>query len=212
MMKKILCFGDSNTYGHNPLDCSQLKRRWCVFVQEMLNQCEIIQDGRCGRNTKFDAPNEPDLNGLVTFREKYIENKDQNEFDLIIIMLGTNDLLNDFKCKAEETAESVSEYIKDYRAKFGEKTEFLVVSPILVRECVMDNAIFKEKYSLFAVEESKRFCDCFESMARRENVHFLDAAKYSSASPLDGIHMEEDEHRKLAQAIAKKIKAILYLE
>lgn len=210
-MKKILCFGDSNTWGHNPLDCSQLERRWCVVLQEMMNECEIMQDGRCGRTTKFDVIDMPDTNGIVTFRERYFAN--ENEFDLIIIMLGTNDLLNQFKCKAEETADTIAEYIKEYRDKFEKNTtEFLVISPILVRENVMENPIFKEQYSPFAIEESKRFSECIENMVKHNDAHFLDAAKYASASELDGVHMDDKEHKKLALAVADKIKSILFWE
>lgn len=208
-MKKILCFGDSNTWGHNPVDCSRLERRWPVIIQEMLADCEIIHDGRCGRTTKFDVPDMPDTNGIKTFRERYLAG--ENQFDLIIIMLGTNDLLNYFKCTAEETAQTLRTYIQECREKFGkDKPQILLVSPILVRECVMKNPIFKNQYSDFSIMESKHFAESISGTAVREGVHFLDASQVSEASETDGVHMNPDEHEKLAVAIAKKVNTILF--
>lgn len=207
-MKKILCFGDSNTWGHNPADCSQLERRWTVMLQEMMPDCEIVQDGRCGRATKFDVPGMPETNGLKTFRERYLQC--ENEFDLIIIMLGTNDLLNHFDCSAEETAETLRTYVKECHKKFGnERPQILLVSPILVREYVTENPLFKDQYDMSAVIKSKRFARSISDAAQQEGVHFLDASKYAMASDIDGVHMEPSEHEKLAAAIEAKIKSIL---
>lgn len=208
-MKKILCFGDSNTWGHNPIDCSRLERRWTVMIDEMLEECEIIQDGRCGRATRFDVPDMPETNGIETFRERYLSK--ENEFDLIIIMLGTNDLLNHFKCSAEETARTLRMYVKECHERFGaDRPQILLISPIHVRDCVMRNPIFKEQYSEFSIRESRRFAECISEAARQEGVHFLDAAEYAAASAADGVHMDSDEHEKLAVAVVEKVKAILF--
>ncbi len=206
-MKKILCFGDSNTWGHNPIDCTKLERRWTVMLGEMLDDCEITEDGRCGRATKFDVPDMPETNGLETFRARYI--KENADFDLVIIMLGTNDLLNHFKCSAEETAGTLRTYVTEYREKYGKNAKMLLVSPIHVRDYVMQNPIFKEQYSNFAVMESRRFAECIARVANDEDTYFLDASKAASASPIDGVHMDPAEHEKLAVAIAAKVKSIL---
>ena len=44
-MKKILCFGDSNTWGHNPVDCSQLEKPWTVWLKNIVPEYEIVSDG-----------------------------------------------------------------------------------------------------------------------------------------------------------------------
>lgn len=208
-MKKILCFGDSNTWGHNPVDCSQLERRWTVILQEMMPECEIVQDGRCGRATKFDVPDMPDTNGIVTFRERYLQGS--NDFDLIIIMLGTNDLLNHFDCPVEETARTLRTYVKECHEMYGkDKPQMLLVSPILVRDYVMQNPIFKDLYSMESVIKSKSFAASISKVAQQEGVYFMDASKAAQASPVDGVHMEPREHEKLAVAMAAKIKSILF--
>lgn len=208
-MKKILCFGDSNTWGHNPVDCSRLEKRWPVIMQDMLKDCEIVQDGLCGRATKFDVPDMPDRNGLKTFREKYLQG--ENEFDLIIIMLGTNDLLNHFDCSAQETAQALRVYVRECHEKFGkEKPQILLVSPILVRDYVLKHPIFKDLYDKSSIIKSRQFAENILKVAEQEDVYFLDASKSASASSVDGIHMNSNEHEKLAAAMSAKIKSILF--
>lgn len=204
-MKKILCFGDSNTWGHNPVDCSRLDIRWTVCLKEMLSEYEIVEDGVCGRSTHFDVPDTPYSNGIEVFRERYIKSDDK--FDLIIIMLGTNDRLNYFDCTAEETAEVLGKFVNEYRMKHS--AEFLIVSPILIRENALKHPIFSTLYSEKAVAASRDFAKAIADTAKKENAYFLDAAEVASASELDGIHMDEANHKKLAVAIAEKIKEIL---
>ncbi len=206
-VKKILCFGDSNTWGHDPADGSQLSYRWTSGLAEMLPDCKITADGACGRSTKFAVPDMRDSNGIEVFRERYINT--ENDFDLIIIMLGTNDQLNFFDCTAKETAETIGEYVKEYRKRHGNKTEFLVVSPILIRACALKHPVFSTLYSEKAVETLKGFASAFSDMAKTEDVYFLDAGSTAQASDTDGIHMDIKEHKKLAQAIAEKVKEIL---
>lgn len=208
-MKKILCFGDSNTWGHNPTDCSRLEKRWTVMIDEMLTDCEIVQDSVCGRSTKFDVPDTPSSNGIEVFREKYLSG--ENEFDLIIIMLGTNDQLNYFDCSAEETAEALRGYVKECRGRFGaSKPEILLISPIHISDSALHHPIFKDLYSKKSVIESNCFAEKISAVAKQEQVHFLDASKYASPSEIDGVHMDFEEHKKLANAVAARIQSILF--
>ena len=79
-MKKILCFGDSNTWGHNPVDCSQLEKPWTVWLKDIVPEYEIVSDGVCGRATTHYLENEDKTNGLKDFRERYLSG--ENDFDL----------------------------------------------------------------------------------------------------------------------------------
>jgi len=207
-VKKILCFGDSNTWGHDPVDCSRLERRWTVMIDEMFDDCEIVQDGVCGRATKLRINDEWGTDGLSVFRKNYLKN---NGFDLVIIMLGTNDLLNENDFTVEETGEHLRTMVKEMRESLGDDApEVLLISPILISKDMLTHPVFSTLYSEKSITNSKRFAEIIEKVATEENAHFLDAAKVSKASPLDGIHMESSEHKELADAIAEKIKSILF--
>lgn len=67
-MKKIVCYGDSNTFGYNPKDGSRYNEntRWASVLQNILgNEYEVINEGMCNR-TRF--VNNPD--GFLFFRFK----------------------------------------------------------------------------------------------------------------------------------------------
>lgn len=200
-MKKILCFGDSNTWGHDPKDGSKLAKPWPELLAKKLPDCEIIQDGVCGRTTVFDDPTAEGKNGITAFEERIA---DKREADLAIIMLGTNDTLNYYKCPAKESAKAMRRFVREWKAAFP-GSQVLVVSPIEIREPLLKHPIFRVLYSQTSIEESKKFAACYEKMAKEEGVYFLDAAKYAKASDLDGIHMEPAEHEKLAKAIYAKV-------
>ncbi|MCC8161090.1 MAG: GDSL-type esterase/lipase family protein [Oscillospiraceae bacterium] len=206
-MKKILCFGDSNTWGHNPVDCSQLEKPWPVAMRGMLRDYEIISDGVCGRAARNRVKAGDGTDGIDVFREKYLTG--ENDFDLIIIMLGTNDVLNSNNFTPDEIAETLSMYVKECRDKFGsEKPKILLVSPILIRDYCMKHSIFSELYSEMSVIKSRCLAEKISEIARREGVYFMDAAKAAAASPIDGVHMDEKEHMRLATAIAAKVNLI----
>lgn len=210
-MKRILCFGDSNTWGHNPADGSKLKGCWPDVLEELLPECDIVRDGVCGRSTEFDVPDIPNANGMEVFRKKYLNGR--NEFDMIIIMLGTNDLLKYFNCGAAETARALKGFVTEFKSFFSDAdTEILLVSPVHIRRSVLKHPIFKELYGENAVRESERFAQYISQTAKETGAYFLDAAEYASASDMDGVHMDAEDHEKLAKAVASEIKLILFRE
>lgn len=208
-MKRILCYGDSNTYGHNPADCSRLDERWTRFLARTLGDgYEIIEEGLCGRTTVFDDAYDSGLNGC-SLLEPII--KTHKPLSLIIIMLGTNDLQLQFNQNAFGVARGVETLVKTAKNPliYGEKIpEILVVSPILIDEAI-GNSFFADIYGVQrAADISKQLAPRIENIARLHGAHFMDAAKYAKASPLDGVHMDSENHKKLADALADKIKEI----
>lgn len=206
-MKRILCFGDSNTYGHDPKDASRLKKRWTRYVSEMLGgDCEIIEEGLCGRTTVFPVNGTPDgWEGSTLLRPVIATHK---PYDLLIIMLGTNDLLLSTGADTEDSAEGMEKLIEIAQAEYSSK--ILVISPILFDEAIQYNEIFSALYGGTRVcELSKEFAPKYERIARKHGCFFMNAADYAKASELDGVHMDSENHRRLAEAIYKKLTEIL---
>lgn len=204
-MKKILCFGDSNTWGHNPVDCSRLEMPWPAVLRELLPNCEIIENGVCGRTTIFDDPTAPGKNGITVFRELICNNE---RADLAVIMLGTNDTLNFYDCNAYDSAEALRIFVREWLKSFND-SKVLIISPIEIKECALTHPLFSTLYNKASIEKSKAFAYYYSKMAEEENVYFMDAAKAAEASDIDGIHMIPAEHEKLAKAIYEKIKEII---
>ena len=91
--KRILCYGDSNTYGHDPArGGARLPReqRWPGALAGLLGEgYEILEEGLCGRTTVLEDPTAPGLNGLSYLGPCLLSHR---PLDLVILMLGTNDL------------------------------------------------------------------------------------------------------------------------
>ena len=90
---KILCYGDSNTWGFDREHNCRIQQRWTKVLQSLCAKDEIIEAGLNGRTTTFDDPYNEHRNGRKTLP---VLLKQHQPLDMLIIMLGTNDLKNVF--------------------------------------------------------------------------------------------------------------------
>lgn len=95
-MRRILCFGDSNTWGYNPSNSTRWGEgiRWTSRLHGHLNsQCDvpstIIEEGLNGRTTVWDDASKPYRNGSAALPMLLTSHR---PLDWVVIMLGTNDL------------------------------------------------------------------------------------------------------------------------
>ena len=202
---KILCFGDSNTWGHNPIDGSRLEKPWPRLLSEMFPECKIIEDGVCGRTTAYDIPGDDGKNGLTSFKE-YTENG--NGADILILMLGTNDTLNAVDKSAKESAHSIREYVHLWKTAFPE-SDILIISPIHITNYALKHEVFSQLYSHNSILNSHSFAAEYVRIAKEEGVYFRDAALYAEPSAVDGIHLSPEGHEKLARLVCGAIRGII---
>jgi lysophospholipase L1-like esterase len=207
-MKTIVCFGDSNTWGYSPRSIKryQFEKRWTSILQKELGTGFIvIPEGLNGRTTCFEDPVEKDKNGYRHLKTVLEVHK---PLDLIIIMLGTNDLKSRFAVSAQEIALSASglvDYTLHSTTGINEKPPVvLFVAPPVVKESPIFGYMFRN-----SVEKSKEIGKYYREKAENLNVPFLDASDIVVSSNIDGIHWDEDEHRKFAEVVVKKVKEII---
>lgn len=132
-MYNILCFGDSNTFGTNPAGGRwPWEQRWTGLLQnELGSSYRIIEDGCGGRTTGLDDPIEGDRNGL---RHLGVSLHSHRPLDLVILMLGTNDMKHRFSLLPIDIAHSAArlgELVQSY--PYGPAypvPKVLLVSPI----------------------------------------------------------------------------------
>jgi lysophospholipase L1-like esterase len=206
--KRILCFGDSNTWGYVPATGKRypVGIRWTSLLQEKLgNDYEIIEEGLNSRTTDIDDPKHKGKNGL-TYLRPCLETHDP--IDLIILMLGTNDMKERFNREPQRIAEGIENLIKDIKEyAIEEETiepQVIIVSPPLVDETVEG---VKEKY-LGAGEKSTKLGQLYEEVAEKFNHKFIDISKVVSPSKKDGYHLEPESHQKIADLFFDEIKTI----
>lgn len=207
-MKRILCFGDSNTFGYRPDGRGRYEEniRWTGRLQNQLGEdYHIIEEGLCGRTTIFPDELRIGRRGLDIVGP-IVES--HNPIDLFVIMLGTNDCKTRNKASAGIIAKGLEQVIEQARRSASKEMKVLVISPILLGKGVGDEG-FDPEFN----EESEQVCirlaTEYEKIAKASGYDFLDAAKFAKASPLDREHLDELEHEKLAEAIYQKLLEII---
>lgn len=210
-MRSVLCFGDSNTYGqttaNKPDDRYPFDVRWPGIVRQRLGaKWLVIEEGLSGRTTVSDDPIEGDeKNGRRYLRPCIMSHK---PLDLVIIMLGTNDLKIRFNKTASEIAMGVGALVQDIKTMpagiDGAIPEILIVSPPPVCDDL------KEWQSVFegAQAKSHLLASEYERIAEAQEVHFFNAGLVVQSSEEDGFHLDRDAHAKLGEAIVEEIEAI----
>ena len=211
MKKRVLCYGDSNTWGCMPGPGDRFPEdvRWTGILQSLLGEeYTIIEEGHNGRTTVWDDPIENRMSGLTYF---YPCVESQSPLDLIIIALGVNDLKPRFHCSPGSIADGLSQYFQTlkYVPLHGRTPKVLLVSPAYIHPEYWKNHLIHEIYGENAYERSRLLAPEYEAVADRYGAGFLDAALYAQADPLDGIHLDAASHRRLAEAMAEKIREMI---
>jgi lysophospholipase L1-like esterase len=199
-MKTVLCYGDSNTWGYNPVTKERYPRsvRWTGVLQELLGQnYHVIEEGQNGRTTVHDDPVEGQKNGL-TYLVPCLES--HKPIDLVVLMLGTNNLKHRFAEGPGVIARSVGrlvQVIQTYEfGPGGTAPEVLLVAPPPVAQLTA----FAEMFA-GADEKSRGLGDAYRQIASDRGCPFLDAGTVIRSSDVDGIHLDPEQHTLLAEAI-----------
>lgn len=208
MEKNILCFGDSNTYGESPEGNGRYPRneRWTGILQSSLGaEYHIIEEGLNGRTTVWEDPVEGDKCGI---RQLPCCIASHTPLDLVIIMLGCNDLKHRFHVTPSDIALSLERLVRTAQTvpnyTVAEPFQVLLVSPAEVREKTFLGEVFGDRSA-----DSKALAPLVKAAAERCGVWFLDMAQYAEPSALDGLHFDRENQKKAAVAMEQKIKEIL---
>ena len=206
-MTDVLCFGDSNTWGYNPMNGSRFPWgvRWTSILQEQLKNegIRIIEEGLCGRTTIFEDPIRQGRRGIELF-PTLLETHGQPE--QIILMLGTNDCKTVFSASADLIGKGIIRLLEQAK-QFAPASKILLVSPIFLEERVWEEG-FDQEFSPESVKVSKKLGDVYEKIAEQYGVDFLRAADYVSSSEEDQEHMNANSHQIFASVIAEHLQSI----
>jgi len=205
---RILCFGDSNTWGFIPAEEKRYAAavRWPGILQKELgDRFSIIEEGLNGRTCVFADPISGDKNGLMQLPPLL---SSHSPLDCIIIMLGTNDLKRRFGINAFEAAMGLEQVIRavrtfpypaDYTAP-----EIIIAAPPRIVVHPQFSIIFDESSS----RNSRDFAAAYKELAELYSCRFIDTALLVEPDPADGIHLSAEAHRVLGKAFADLIREI----
>jgi lysophospholipase L1-like esterase len=206
-MYEILCFGDSNTWGYVPGRGERFPRemRWPgVLGRELGDGVLVIEEGQNGRTTVWDDPVEGHKNGLA-YLVPCLES--HRPLDLVIIMLGTNDLKARFSVPPFDIGWSVRSLLDAVRrsgaGRDGKPPGTLLVAPPPLGK-------LGEFAELFAggPEKSRSLAVHYHGAAIAFGADFLDAGGVAAVSDADGVHLDSAGHEALGRAVASKVREI----
>jgi lysophospholipase L1-like esterase len=211
-MKRILIFGDSNTWGEIPKTSEEFIGRYVfeeryggILQKELGDYFKIIEEGNPGRTTIWDDPFSKGKNG----KDYLLPCLDSHQpLDQVVIMLGTNDLKTRFSKTAYEIARSAGvlvEIVQSWKPRVGNSPEILLISPAPLSTL----PIFLKDRFQGGIEKSKQFSKEFKKEAIKRKCHFLDLRDIVKPSEVDGVHFDLSAHRTIGEVLAKKIISTL---
>ena len=178
---KILCFGDSNTYGYNPRSYfgSQYpaQHRWVDILAQKLN-CKAVNAGENGREI-------PRREGELQRFDLMLSN--QKPLDLLIIMLGGNDLLQG------NSVEAIARRMEFFLERISlKKSKIVLIGPPRMRPgaWITDERLLEACVQLNAA---------YRTVAENLSVRFVDASAWDIDVTFDGVHYSEQGHQTFAE-------------
>lgn len=178
-MRNVVCFGDSNTFGYDPRSWFggryDADSRWVDLVAAETGWT-VYNLGQNGREIPAVAP---------VFRE---------DTDLLIVMLGTNDLLQGRT--PEQAAQRLGRFLSGLPL---ERNKILLVAPppMVLGEWVPTQQL---------VDDSRAFARRCASLAEQLGIRFADAGKWNIPLAYDGVHFTQQGHRAFAAGLLEVLK------
>ena len=207
-MINILCYGDSNTHGTMPMAHAEDRRRhapdlrWPGVAGAALGPAyHLIEEGLPGRTTVFDDP----VDGVHLNGRRYLQAclESHRPLDIVVLMLGVNDLKRRFSLSAYDIASGVGQLVfltKTVTAASGMPAKVIAVSPPTILCAGWLAPMFAG-----CEETSRQLASAIKTQADRQGAIFLDLAPVARVSPIDGIHFDEAGQRAIGAAIAAAI-------
>lgn len=183
---KILCFGDSNTYGYDPCSFTGSRYspqdRWPEILAAQTGW-DIVNAGENGREIPCRSFALDRVSQLL----------EQQKPDLLIVMLGTNDLLQGASpVQVTERMEILLNFLVPLCPQV-----FLVAPPVLKRGAWVPTDALAEASRLLGKE--------YAALADKFHISFADASKWELSLAFDGVHLTEEGHCKFADNIKKAV-------
>ena len=196
-MNKILCYGDSNTFGLNPADFSRYAQdeRWSGILKKTLaDKYDLIESGANNR-TAF-APNpQGELYCALKHLPKICTSK---SYDILVLSVGTNDLQFQYGLDSLGFEKGYDNLISRIKPYFK---EIIIVPGVKLKPCIL-NSMFKEMFDQDGIDKSHSFIEIYSKAAKKYSCKFFDFNEFVSPSDIDGVHYTIESHKLIAERFA----------
>ncbi|TCU13123.1 SGNH/GDSL hydrolase family protein [Rhizobium sullae] len=213
MTKTVLCYGDSLTWGYDPMSLARhaYEDRWPSVLQAALGgAAHVIPEGLNGRTTAFDDHlADCDRNGarvLPTILQTHAP------LDLVIILLGTNDMKSVVAGSAFAACQGIARLVRLIRNHAWpfefDGPDILIIAPPAI--CATGNAPFAASFP-GGIEESAKLATLYRDLADELGCGFFDGNSVAKTTPTDGIHLDAENTRALGRGLESTVRMMLGL-
>ncbi len=188
MCRRLLCYGDSNTYGYDPRSFLSGRYpepiRWTSLLGK--NGWQVCNRGENGRSIPRSG-REIDM---------AIQSLCHEDADILTVMLGSNDLLQMPSPSAQKCADRMERFLTALlHADDWEKSRrILLIAP---PPMALGAWVQGEQ----TIDASRRLAECYGNTARRLAIGFADAGSWGIGLTFDGVHFSEAGHLAFAEGI-----------
>lgn len=218
--KRILVYGDSNTWGYIPVESGPTERydadvRWPGILQAELGEgYEVIEAGLSARTTDIADPTLQHISGAGLDGSAALSPiiASHLPLDLVVIMLGTNDVKVQFDRSPFRIALGMGKLI-DIVAQTGggvgtdyPTPEVLVLAPPPLGELYPEGRA--ERFA-GGVEKTQALPEHYQTIAEVADAEFLDVGTLAETDGIDGVHLSAGAHENIGRGVAEKVRAIL---
>lgn len=193
-MKTLLCYGDSNTFGHDPRSYIGDRYPDAVRWTGRLSAAgwQAVNCGLNGRQIPTAAAE------MRTAADQILSSAP----DLTAVMLGTNDLLWNPGLRAWDVSLRMDAFLRFLCGELPAAAEGL----LLIAPPAMQRGQWVETDEL--VQQSRRLGGCYAALAAQFGVHFADAAQWNVELAFDGLHFTEAGHAAFAEGLCSVLTAL----
>lgn len=217
LTQRVLFYGDSNTWGAIPSVATPGLRypaqdTWPYILDARLPaDIDVVVEGLGGRTTDLDPNPEDPLrySGAEMLPAVLATHR---PVDVLVIMLGTNDLFAAHNRSIEDITAGVEHLVNLARDVRPAGTNDPAPRILLVAPTAIDETINQTPFAPYfegGVEKSRQFAVAYAAVADKLGVKFLDAGTIVQTDTEDGIHFSLEDHRILATAVEPLVLELL---
>ena len=210
-LRTLLCYGDSNTHGTRPLtQPGVLERfgwdeRWTgILARGLGSDWQVIEEGLPARTTVHDDPIDGQHKNGLTYLRPCLES--QLPVDVLLLMLGTNDLKARLSVTPADIASALQVLLEEIKrcnaGPNGATPRLIVMAPAPIEEVGFLGEIFAG-----GAAKSRQLTERYRQVAEAQGATFVDAGELIQVSPVDGVHFEADQHRRLGEHLVGVVRA-----
>lgn len=217
-MKRILCYGDSNTWGHDPgnidprsglVERFDEHTRWPGVMRDILGDEYLVWEaGLCGRTTVFDDPLMPTRNGVRDFK-MVLQTCDP--VDCIIFALGTNDTKDMFNASSLIIYHGMERLLSVCKAAMAQSrsahAKIILACPLV--PIADEKGEYWYGFSELSTQRGEELRQRYQLLAQKNDCVYIDLNDFAKACGVDGVHLDPAGHKEIGGEMARLVQSVL---